>query len=71
MRLSMRAVLAVVSGSLVLLPRSACGVGSQKFNIFGNRPLDPLGLDVGVFMIAVFEHRALPFDFPGGWRWGQ
>jgi hypothetical protein len=51
-----------------LLPRSACGVRSQKFNVIGNRPLDPLGLDVGVFVVAGFEGRALPCDFQGGRR---
>jgi hypothetical protein len=40
-------------------------VRPQKFYILGNCPLDPFRLDVGVLVIAMLEHRALPFDFPG------
>jgi hypothetical protein len=48
--------------------RRVGGVRSQKFDVISNRAFDPFGLDVGVFVIAVFENRALPFDFPGGRR---
>jgi hypothetical protein len=38
----------------------------QKFNVVGNRALDPLQLYVGILMIAGSERRAFPCDFRGG-----
>jgi hypothetical protein len=41
---------------------------SQKFNVVSDRAFDPLRLYAGVTVIVMLEHRALPCDFPGGWR---
>src|SRR5712664_1226067 len=40
--------------------RSACRMSFQKFNVIGNRPLDPLGFQVGMLVIFGLEFRALP-----------
>jgi hypothetical protein len=34
----------------------------QKFNVISNRPLDPLGFQIGVFVVAGLELRPSPDD---------